>query len=163
MLGGRHTETALGASFAAAGLRNKHTRASESRRPPRSMWRPKGTCWLSSARAARLLGDGEGETEVAPVACVRWHRGSLLPSVGAWKRPPHCSPASAAVGRPGIWPPLSALPGDSGLQNLQSSVGLINTAPRAPLPSAALSRIAVYVWGLEEFCFFLHVVASPER
>lgn len=63
----------------------------------------------------------------------------------------------------GIWPPLSALPGDSGLQNLQSSVGLINTAPRAPLPSAALSRIAVYVWGLEEFCFFLHVVASPER
>lgn len=51
---------------------------------------------------------------------------------------------------------------DSGLQYLQSSVGL-NTTSYVSLPLLVLFLIAVCVWDLEEFCFLLHVVASPER
>lgn len=58
--------------------------------------------------------------------------------------------------------PFLVLLRDSGLQNVQSSVGL-NTTSYVSLPSSVLFLIAVCVGDLEEFRFFLHVVASPER
>lgn len=58
--------------------------------------------------------------------------------------------------------PFSLLLRDSSLPILQSRLGL-NTVSCGSPPPSGLCLIAVYVWDLEEFCFFLHVVASPKR
>lgn len=51
---------------------------------------------------------------------------------------------------------------DCSLQMLQSSLGLNSTSYVSP-PWSVLFLRAVYMWDSEEFCFFLHVVASPKR
>lgn len=78
--------------------------------------------------------------------------------------------ASVTVGWPniglmGVLTRLSLFGVAEGQQFANSPIkfGLNTTSYYASPPSSVLFLIAIYVWDLEEFCFFLHVVASPER